>query len=435
MSARTSRIRPRPPDQEHQAGSWDTITAALEAAVGPGKATGEWTRYCCPAHEGDGRGHHPSLGIKYSVREQRTVVRCFAGCDNTDVLASVHLEVRDMFDRPRARGIGRARAPRTSARPRGRAENALAAMGLPQRPHKPDLGAQLSGWRHVDTYAYLDADGAVLGEVLRREATFEGGRGKSFSQRAWDPQLGDWRDSGFAKVPYQLPEVLAAIEAGQAIYLVEGEKDAESGRRAGLITTTNAGGALGWTDEHSQYLRGAKLLVIVVDRDAAGFRRADRIRTSAEGLVERVRVVCAATGKDLTNHLDAGHEIADMIPVPHLDPYTPIPAAAVDSNSGGITVPEHQLVPQLRDHAPDQTPDIDHMGAHWSRFMQMLLAKMLEAARKAADARRIAQETVRAQAEQQQREAAAALAAERKTVEARLIALRKSGWNNATRGQ
>lgn len=438
-------------------GSWATITAALDRAVGPGRPSGAWTRYCCPAHEGDGRGHKPSLGVKYDPNQQRTVVRCFAGCDNEIVLDTLGLQVRDMFDRRIERSSERDHRPsRPRSREVSRADRAIDAAGLPLQSKKPDLGRQVSAWKVVDTYTYVRADGTVAGEVIRREADFERGRDKTFSQRRWDTQRGDWVDEGFDKIPYNLPEVLAAIEAGIPVYLVEGEKDVESARRAGLVATTNAGGALSWTEEHSQYLKGAKLLVCVVDADAAGYRRGDRVRTSMQPLVQRLRIVAPATGKDLTDHLTCGHEVSEMVPVPHLDPFTPIPsttparqaistpaaettvsaASSVSSATpGGNRMSDHRLVPQLHDHAADQTPDIDHMGAHWGRFMQMLLGQLMNYAQKVAIARKAAQEVMKDRDEKERREAAAKEAAKRAAIEAKLEKLRQAGWNTATRSQ
>lgn len=438
-------------------GSWATITAALDRAVGPGRPSGAWTRYCCPAHEGDGRGHKPSLGVKYDPNQARTVVRCFAGCDNEVVLDTLGLQVRDMFDRRIERSSERDRRPnRPRSREVSRADRAIDAAGLPLQGKKPDLGRQLSAWKAVDTYTYVRADGTIAGEVIRREANFERGRDKKFSQRRWDTQRGDWVDEGFDKIPYNLPEVLAAIEAGIPVYLVEGEKDVESARRAGLIATTNAGGAGSWTEEHAQYLKGAKLLVCVVDADAAGYRRGDRVRTSMQPLVSRLRVVAPATGKDLTDHLNCGHEVSEMVPVPHLDPFTAIPSttparqaistpaaettvSAASSvrpaTPGGNPMADHHLVPQLHDHAADQTPDIDHMGAHWGRFMQMLLGQLLTYSQKVAIARKAAEQVMRDRDEQERREAAAKEAAERAAVEAKLEKLRQAGWNTATRSQ
>ncbi|GAB2683363.1 hypothetical protein [Nocardia goodfellowii] len=426
-------------EEDRSPRSWARVTAALEEAVGPGQRAGEWTKYCCPVHENDGRDHSPSLIAKYLADVGRTKVECRAGCDDRQVLAQLGLGVGDLYDKP-SRGRGRRQRSTAPARELSRADRAIEALDLPPKNAKKSLGERVSVWRTVDTYTYCDADGDVVGEVVRREARFERGRGKTFTQRAWDPRESRWHDTGFAKVPYRLPEVRAAIEAGLPVYVVEGEKDVESGRRAGLIATTNAGGGLGWTDEHSQYLRGAKLLVIVTDRDATGMRRADRIRTSTEGLVDRVRVVCAATGKDLTDHLAAGHEVADMAPIPHLDPYAPIstPESVVPQSlspgPGGPAVSSGG--PLMADATTIHHDDsVDHVSSAWAAFMKLLLQYMLAAVARDVAARRAAAEAAANQDAADKARAAAELAAERTAAETRIRKLREDGLDKASRSE
>lgn len=54
----------------------------------------------CPAHDDKG----PSLSIK-ELPDGRVLVRCFAGCETEDVLASVGLTFADLFP-PRLEGHG-----------------------------------------------------------------------------------------------------------------------------------------------------------------------------------------------------------------------------------------------------------------------------------------------------------------------------------------
>lgn len=443
-------------------GSWEAITTALDRAVGPGRSSGAWTQYCCPVHEADGRGHRPSLGVKYDQAQQRTVVRCFAGCDNELVLESLGLRVRDMFDRKLSRsGTYRARAPRPRARQVSRAERALEAAGMPSvQAKKQDMGTQRSRWEQVATYPYLREDGSVAGEVLRWEADFERGRDKKFSQRAWSNEKGRWVDSGFDKLPYQLPQVLEQIRDGGVVYIVEGEKDVAAAESVGLVATTNAGGALSWSPEHAKWLKGASTVVIVADNDPAGYRRADRVRDTLAGLVGRVRVVRAATGKDLHDHLQCGHEIGELEPIPYLDPYTRPPAptrqgpaaetgaetatpefpaaeaepvsAAASITEGDPDMGKYMLAPDLDTPTP-HSDEVDHMGGQFARYMNLLLTHLLQlAARKAAqrlqDAATLAQEEAEKRHAEEQR-----IAAERKAVETRLAALEQRGWGNASR--
>ncbi|WP_084481785.1 toprim domain-containing protein [Nocardia grenadensis] len=440
--------------------SWERVTEALERKVGHGRTAGTWTRYCCPHHEGDGRHHNPSLGVKYLDDQARTKVRCFGGCTDEQVLDAISLEIKDLYDKPLEKGQRssgqtrggwtRSRRPQPQTRRESPADRAISAAGFPAVKPKRELGEQRTPWKTTDTYTYVRDDGTVAGEVIRREAQFERGRGKRFSQRAWNSAQGDWQDTGFDPVPFQLPQVLAAIADGEAIYICEGEKDVHTAERAGLTATTNAGGALSWTPDHAKWLRGASLVVVVADQDPAGYRRAEKVLASLDGLVDRVRVVAPATGNDFTDHIDAGHEVSEMTPIPHLDPFTrptasprrttptnrEAPAAdtepvtaALTPEGGPTDMAQYMMAPDL-DAAPDHTPDIDSAGAEMSRFWQLMLAKMLAYAQKLAEQRRREREEAAAKADDERRETEQRHAAERQAVETRLAKLKEKGWDS-----
>lgn len=300
--------------------SWDTITAALDRACGPGRPSGEWIRYLCPVHEGDGRSHHPSLGVAYNRRKGKTVVRCFAGCVDEAVLARIGLQVRDLFDRPLDREmLSRATGSLDRAAEPALADRAILAAGLPLDRHRPALGRVTGRARTIATYVYRWPDGSPEGRVTRRHTPRERGHDKHF----WQEHMTEtgWRRGGFAAIPFQLPDIVPAIAAGADIHLCEGERDARTARRAGLFATTNAGGALSWHHAHAAWLRGARRVWIVADRDAPGYRRAVRVAGTLAGTVGQIRIVEARDGKDLTDHLDAGHQVEELDPVPLLDEY------------------------------------------------------------------------------------------------------------------
>ena len=79
--------------------------------------------------------------------------------------------------------------------------------------------------KHIQTiYRYLDADGHLLHETVRCLP-------KRFFQRQPDPvRPGQYIDTldGITPVLYHLPQVLAAVQQGELIYLCEGEKDADN---------------------------------------------------------------------------------------------------------------------------------------------------------------------------------------------------------------
>ncbi|MFE2961976.1 toprim domain-containing protein [Nocardia tengchongensis] len=445
---RASRARVRAPAREadRNHGSFETITGALEQTIGPGRPSGAWTRYCCPAHEADGGHHRPSLGVKYDAGQQRTVVRCFAGCDNDLVLDKLGLRVADMFDRRPPR-TDHGSAPRPRARQATQSDRAIDAAGLPLSKPKKDLGQQVSTWKTTATYAYTRADGSIAGEVIRHEAAFEHGRDKRFHQRA-RTETG-WTDTGFEHLPFRLPRVLEAIDEHHTVYVCEGEKDVLAAEAAGLTATTNAGGASAWTPEHAAWLRGAGTVVIVADRDAPGYRRAERVMASLVGLVGRVRVVQAATGKDLHEHLQAGHEVGELEPVPHLDPFTPTgpaptpetPAAETDPVSAAPSAQEGPA--PMTSHAYGANPhtsidrhdEVDHIAGQWRAFMQMLMQYLIAAARRHLEANRQAAEEAAAKDAEQKAQAEAKQATDRAAAEGRIRKLREKGFENASRAE
>lgn len=442
-------------------GSWERITAALEDTVGPGRPSGEWTRYCCPAHEGDGRGHKPSLGIKYDLAQQKTVVKCFTGCDNEAVLDRLGLQVRDIYDRPITRGTGRGRRPAPQpGRTVSKADRAIDAAGLPLVKQGKDVGRQTGPAKLVATYAYIEPDGQVLGEVVRKHIPHEHGRAKEFYQRRWNTTSGQMEPGGFAPIPFQLPEVLAAVAEGRTIYIAEGEEDVLALGRAGVAATCNAAGAGKWRTEHARWLTGARRVVVIADRDAPGYRHADKVAQSLDGLVGEVRIVQARGGKDFRDHVLAGYELGELEPVPGLDHRTPIttaaPKAGVPSageaalDAGTAASPtQPPRTPELdggspmgeisglgmNDHAQHHDDAVDHMAQKFSQVVAQLTQQMMVWVQRTAEMQRQAGEEARRRGEEAQRAYEAARKAECKAVETRLAKLRERGWERLSRTQ
>ena len=90
-------------------------------------------------------------------------------------------------------------------------------------------------------WAYRDAAEKPVGLVLRFE---EAGGRKTFRQASRCPVDGRWRAEAMPKPRplYRLPEVLAA-DPSLPVDVVEGEKAADAGAEAGLVTVTAAGGS------------------------------------------------------------------------------------------------------------------------------------------------------------------------------------------------
>lgn len=147
-------------------------------------------------------------------------------------------------------------------------------------------------WKTVATCPYVGTTNESLFFVVRKERIVDGHREKTFRQYRLD-ERGDkvWNLEGVSRVPYHLPELIAAVERSDTIVVTEGEKDVDNLRALGFIATTNACGATwAWTPEFTEHFRGASV-IIVADNDEPG-RKAARERSQAMlGVAREVRII------------------------------------------------------------------------------------------------------------------------------------------------
>lgn len=238
--------------------------------LGPLRRSGAGYSACCPAHE----DRNPSLTVAPG-KDQPVVIRCHTGCAIEDILAALGLTWDELCV------------------PRGTTTDEWTPAGPA-----------------VDVYHYRDENGVLLYDVCRAA-------GKQFRQRVPDPsKKSGWRWSlgNVRRVLYRLPEIIAAVQRGEIIYVAEGEKDVKALVAAGVEATCNSGGTGGgWRDEYSEFLRGA-VVVVIADKDAdrQGYEHARLVAASLKGVAAGVEVVEAAEGKDAADHLAAGHSVAEF---------------------------------------------------------------------------------------------------------------------------
>jgi hypothetical protein len=138
--------------------------------------------------------------------------------------------------------------------------------------------------RIVKTYPYRDENSTLLFQVVRYEP-------KGFRQRRPNGR-GDWiwnlQDT--RRVPYMLPELVKAVDAGETIYVPEGEKDVDNLRAIGFAATTNPGGCKKWRSEYSEHLRDADV-VVLPDSHPEGREHGDQVVASLHGIAGRIRVL------------------------------------------------------------------------------------------------------------------------------------------------
>lgn len=229
----------------------------------------------CPAHE----DRRPSLSVK--LEDDRLLLRCHAGCTHRQVLEAVGLRETDLFH-PETRRIDRV----------GRADPGVEA-----------------------TYRYCSPSGEFLGSKVRR-------RGKRF----------DWVDRwGHASMPegvtlYGVERLAAAIAAGEDVWLVAGEKDAEALTRAGVTAVSLPNGDDSWDAAWAPRFAGA-VVIVFADADPSGWRMAQCVAHDLDGVALAVELVQAAPGcNDAHDHLTAGHGLSavqSIDPAQMLDEHVP----------------------------------------------------------------------------------------------------------------
>ena len=227
----------------------------------------------CPAHE------DRAASLSIGQGDGRALLNCHRDCAYDDVLEALGMSAADLHDEPRTQHNGR-------------------------------------GFQVVATYAYTDETGAELFYAERRMP-------KDFRQyrmvngrKVWT--LGIGQPGGVRLVLYRLPRVLEAVKNGETVFVTEGEKDVHAIEAAGGVATCNPMGAGKWRPEYGDVLKGATVIV-VADKDPAGYAHAAEVRADLAAKAASVTVVEAAEGKDASDHLAAGHGLAGFRPLAELE--------------------------------------------------------------------------------------------------------------------
>lgn len=228
----------------------------------------------CPAHD-DTR---QSLSIR-EADDGKILLTCFAGCSTENVVTSMGLSMKDLFPEPQN---GPASSPKSV----------------------------------VAEYNYTDAAGNLLAQKLRKAD-------KTFSWRRPDGK-GGWlyNRKDVPHVLYNLP----AIQDAARVFVVEGEKDADTLARFGVVAVSGADGAGHgkWKQDYNGQLQG-KNVVILPDNDAVGRRYAGETAKALHDVAASVRVLdLLALDPALPEHGD----ISDILATKGQDGLTALMQAA-----------------------------------------------------------------------------------------------------------
>lgn len=274
------------------------------------RASGDGWTARCPAHDDTS----PSLSISVGSTTP-VVLHCHAGCDTDTVLAALSLSLTDIQAEP-------VRQSRGEWTPAGEAS-------------------------HV--YSYRDENGELLYQVLR--VPTDGG--KTFRQRVPDADAKSgwtWRLGDVRRVPYRLPDVIGGIGQGLSVWITEGEKDADMLAADGLVATTAAGGAGSWREDYNQHFHDADVNIIA-DRDEPGRKHARDVAARLDGVAATVRILEPIDGKDLSDHVTAGHTADQLVTTFDSDRPEPVELAPDLHEFLGVDDPPRDwVIPGLLEH-------------------------------------------------------------------------------------
>jgi hypothetical protein len=278
----------------------------------------------CPCREDD---QNPSLAVGVG-RDGRVLLNCHRGvCNVEQICNAIGMTVKDLH------------------------------------PHKPEK----QKLKLTDTWDYKDSYGNSVFQKLR--FVDETGR-KTFRQRRPDGN-GGWvyNLDGVPKILYRLKEVEDAIKSGNDVWVVEGEKDADTVAKTGRCATTMPGGAGKWLPQYSDLLSNCKRVIVVADNDEVGINHAKDVVDSLEC---KTLLLHSPVGKDVTDLINAGHKITDLVPLeePEPDPFDGIIEKVVEISRRDL--PFDQKVTRVR-HIVDlaDAGDVKRNGrlVTWDNFV------------------------------------------------------------------
>jgi len=226
----------------------------------------------CPAHP----DNRPSLSVTKNA-ESNTLFKCFAGCTTQDICTAIGIDIKDLFQED---------------------------LPVAQKADGKVVTREVR-------YEYTDEQGNIEFTKVRKANK------KFLFERTDSDGKTQYNNKGCRQLLYKLPLVIQAISDNKAVYLVEGEKDADNLIAYGLIATT-APTSLKWAPEHTDFLRKAHV-VLLYDYDKTGVKRRDTICDALYGQVKSLRVIDLPGlelkdehGQDITDWLHFGNSIKQL---------------------------------------------------------------------------------------------------------------------------
>jgi hypothetical protein len=135
----------------------------------------------------------------------------------------------------------------------------------------------------IAEYIYLTANAQPYLKVQKATAH------PRFLQLHWTGSAWQYGKPKGNPVPYRLPALLAA-HISKTVYIVEGEKDADTLVGLGLVATTCPEGAGKWRECLNQYFAG-RHVVVLPDNDEPGAKHGEQVASHLHGIAASVRIL------------------------------------------------------------------------------------------------------------------------------------------------
>jgi 5S rRNA maturation endonuclease (ribonuclease M5) len=281
----------------------------------------------CPCRNDDS---NPSLSI-HEKQDGAILLHCHrgGGCSAPEIVQSVGLLMKDLLP----------------LRDRKTSFDSYEPKPFEKKVSSPKVAkVKLSV---VATYDYVSESGELLFQKVRY--VDEDGK-KTFRQRKPDGNGGHTYSLGDTpKVLYRLPQIMAAKSKDESIFVVEGEKDADTLIALGACATTMPGGAGKWLQIHTDALAGGTVDVIA-DNDEPGRKHAVLVIEALRGAGCDVQGWICPTGKDITDFITAGGSTSELVPFePSESDNTPITETMLEEASDDVDEEEEfEEIPQTQ---------------------------------------------------------------------------------------
>ena len=326
--------------------------AAIVKALG-GRWHGDSASCRCPAHD----DREPSLSV--GVSNGMVLVHCHAGCSQAAVI-----------DALRSQGLWPNGAREERPLSRTKARRAKAAKGSVESDSKKLAVVA------TRIFPYEDDARAVLFETVRKELA--DGSKRIFQRRIDALGRTVHNLKGVRLVLYRLPELIAAIDAGNTIYIVEGEAKVSKLTEWELAATTAPLGAGRWRSEFAEPFRRRRVsIVILPDNDEPGREHARQVAENLAPWAASVKVVelpRLGPGEDVVDWAERGGTrdllvaIAEVAlpwdpaaPGPHTDEFDHQQAASEVGRESEPAEPEPAAAP-AHEEEPTGEPDAGGEG-------------------------------------------------------------------------